>query len=386
MSRSKARILLFDWIADGHHPAYARAVSEALEGLARVTVAGPDAMESAVGPSVDFVGLGAQRPTPDMSARLEPQLKEIAEQELQLMRDAVDRAVPDAFFSLYGDPVIQALGGRAHVGVPSATCIFKPFAHYPRAYRTRLSPRERKRALLFELRIADWRVRRSARAVFTLDTDAARRWRRRPGARSFWFPEPPLTRAPEVDSVEQREGCVLFGLLEHRKGVDRLARAVCSVRTGPTIVLAGSVRAGFEEYLAAEVSRMEAAGARVKLRFEVDEREGLELLAGARCAVLPYRKHLGMSRVLLEAAACGVPVVADEYGLLGHLVRSHGLGLTVDASDARALGRAIEELSGNPDAPTQYAAALASFAALFSPDSFRRAVAGPVSHALLHRA
>jgi len=380
------RILLFDWIASGHHPAYARAVAVALEGFTKVTVAGPDAMEGAVPPSADFVGLGAQRPTPDLSIRLEPQLRDLAERELELARGAVARASPDAFFNLYGDPVIQALGGRAHVGLPSATCIFKPFAHYPRAYGTQLSPRERKRALVFEARIADWRVRRPARAIFTLDPEAARRWRWRLGARSFWFPEPPVTCATEANSGREREGCVLFGTLDHRKGIDLLARAVCSTPSPPTVTLAGSVRTGFEESLAAEVSEMEAAGVRVDLRLGVSEREGLELLRAARCAVLPYRKHVGMSRVLLEAAACGTPVITDGYGPLGHLVRSHGLGLTVDARDAAALARALEELSGNSEAEAQYAPALARFAARFSPGCFRDAVAKPVSKTLLRQA
>jgi len=310
----------------------------------------------------------------------------MARQELELARSAVTRVAPDAFFNLYGDPLIQALGGRAHVGVPSAICIFKPRAHYPHAYGTHLSPRERQRALLFELRIADWRIRRSARAIFTLDPDAARRWRRRPGARSFWFPEPPLRRTIEAAPTAAREGCVVFGFLEHRKGIDRLAAAVAEARSSPTVILAGSVRPGFEQELAAEVSRMEVAGARVELRDGIDEAEALRLLAAARCIVLPYRKHVGMSRVLLEAAACGTPVIADEYGLLGHLIRTHGLGVTVDSADARALGRALDELGGNPEAQAHYAPALARFAARFTPESFSRAVADPVSKALLQQA
>src|SRR5215211_7024108 len=43
-SRATMRILLFDWISDGHHPAYARAVAQTLAPVASVTVAGPDDM------------------------------------------------------------------------------------------------------------------------------------------------------------------------------------------------------------------------------------------------------------------------------------------------------------------------------------------------------
>ena len=92
------------------------------------------------------------------------------------------------------------------------------------------------------------------------------------------------------------------------------------------------------------------------------EVEGLAVLGAARCAVLPYPRHAGMSRVLVESAATGTPVVAHDWGLLGHLVRTHGLGVTVDSSDAAALRTAVLSLS-ETDAQRRYAHALARFAA-----------------------
>jgi hypothetical protein len=69
-------------------------------------------------------------------------------------------------------------------------------------------------------------------------------------------------------------------------------------------------------------------GARVELRPRLhSEVEGLRALASARCALLPYHRHSGMSRVLLEACSAGTPVIADNFGLLGYLVRTHGPGI-----------------------------------------------------------
>lgn len=377
------RILLFDWIAEGHHGGYARAVADALAPHLSVTVAAPAPLAGTFGGSTEFVGVESQRPEPDLGARLEPQLRDIAWEERELARRVVGDVRPDFFFHLYADPIVQSLGGGAHVQVPSIACIFKPFAHYPRAYGVSLSPRERQRALRFEFRVAAWRLRRTARAIFTLDPVAARVWNRRPGAPSFWFPEPPVDHVPEPSKRSERHGCVLFGFLERRKGLDRLAAAVSDLQDPPAITVAGAVRRGFEVEVESSIAQMRAAGAEVARERGVRSDAGLRLLARARCVVLPYRKHVGMSRILLEAAACGTPVVADNYGLLGDLVRRHGLGLTVDADDPSALGAALHELCSDPSAGAQYAPALERFAARFSPASFSAALWNPIQRALV---
>jgi glycosyltransferase involved in cell wall biosynthesis len=46
----------------------------------------------------------------------------------------------------------------------------------------------------------------------------------------------------------------------------------------------------------------------------------------------PYQRHVGMSGILLLAAAAGKPVLSSDYGLMGELVRRYGLGITVDST------------------------------------------------------
>jgi glycosyltransferase involved in cell wall biosynthesis len=119
---------------------------------------------------------------------------------------------------------------------------------------------------------------------------------------------------------------------------------------------------------------MSANGVDVDVRpYHHSELEGLELLAGATCALLPYPGHSGMSRVLLEASSVGTPVIAHEFGLLGHLVRVNKLGLSVDCRDPRALRTALVTLS-DPARSAAYAGALNGFSARYSPESFRAAL------------
>jgi glycosyltransferase involved in cell wall biosynthesis len=80
-----------------------------------------------------------------------------------------------------------------------------------------------------------------------------------------------------------------------------------------------------------------------------------------------------MSRVLVEACSVGTPVVVHDRGLVGYLVRRHGLGHAVDCQDAGSLRRAILELASG-DAAAAYQDNLTRFASRFSPDLFRRAL------------
>jgi glycosyltransferase involved in cell wall biosynthesis len=122
---------------------------------------------------------------------------------------------------------------------------------------------------------------------------------------------------------------------------------------------------------------MRQVGAAVDVRpYRHSEAQGLEVLAQARCAVLPYPRHDGMSRVLVESSSVGTPVIVHDRGLIGYLVRCHELGHAVDCQDARALRRAILDLM-RADARDTYAAGLAEFAARFSVERFQEAVLAP---------
>jgi hypothetical protein len=87
-----------------------------------------------------------------------------------------------------------------------------------------------------------------------------------------------------------------------------------------------------------------------------------------------------MSRVLLEAASVGTPILANEYGLVGDLVRRHGLGATVDCRDRVALHRALLEFSSGA-AAKRLAPALSTFADRYSFPRFREAVQAPFAAA-----
>jgi glycosyltransferase involved in cell wall biosynthesis len=151
-------------------------------------------------------------------------------------------------------------------------------------------------------------------------------------------------------------------------------------------VLAGRVADGYGDRLLRAVERMRAAGAEVELRdWFQDEEEYRQVLASARCVALAYPRHYGMSRVLVEAASAGTPVIAGEWGLVGHLVRKYGIGMAVDPTDRRAMRRSLVELCEDDAAPARFAPALANFASRYRwsafVDAITRGLALPPSEA-----
>jgi glycosyltransferase involved in cell wall biosynthesis len=197
------------------------------------------------------------------------------------------------------------------------------------------------------------------------------------GARAFWLPEPAVPSLQNLRSTDERSGCIIYGALDTRKGIDLLVRAVTLAPNSMRVVLAGSVKPGFDSDLIRFVSQMRKTGAVVEVHVNShSETEGLNILAEARCAVLPYPRHYGMSRVLLEACSVGTPVIAHRSGLVGHLVEKYGLGMAVDCKDPRALRQALIHLCGT-DRREGYTEALKGFAARFSQEVFEGAVTSP---------
>ena len=183
-----------------------------------------------------------------------------------------------------------------------------------------------------------------AQAVFTLDEEAARRWVACP-AQAHWLPEPPVRELP-VEDGRRAGGVRHLGRAPRRKGIELLARALTLRPTPMRLVIAGRPADAYVPELERAVASMEASGVAVELRTHAQsELDGLRALAGAACAVLPYPRHPGMSRVLVESCSVGTPVVAHRFGLLGHLVRAHGLGLSVDCHDPEALRSAVMTMS-----------------------------------------
>lgn len=146
-----------------------------------------------------------------------------------------------------------------------------------------------------------------------------------------------------------RLSCLMFGELDERKGLLALldALVLCPPATlrQLRIVLAGrvaaSVRPALDRFRAAP-----PAGLELVVRDERVPEEALpQLFAAADLVLMIYQaSHLGSSGVLIKAAAVPRPVLATGAGLIAHNVRTHGLGITVDAASPPSIAAALDEI------------------------------------------
>ena len=139
-------------------------------------------------------------------------------------------------------------------------------------------------------------------------------------------------------------GAVLFmGTVEPRKNIAGLLDAYALLRSrrsdAPPLVMAGGVRPSVEAVLA-QARRPPLAG-HVTLLGYVSDEQRRQLYRDARMLVLPSLEE-GFGLPVLEAMACGVPVVISNRGSLPEVAAD--AALPVDPLDANAIARELERL------------------------------------------
>ena len=132
--------------------------------------------------------------------------------------------------------------------------------------------------------------------------------------------------------------CLFLGRMSPDKGAHR-AIVACR-KAGVPILLAAKMREAAErEYFEREVEPL--LGADAEYLGEVAHSRKLELLGGAMALVNPIRWHEPFGLVMLEALACGTPVVAFREGAAPEIVDHDTTGFLCDdeAGIAEAIGQ-----------------------------------------------
>lgn len=138
------------------------------------------------------------------------------------------------------------------------------------------------------------------------------------------------------------DGYVLWlGRFSNEKGPQLAIDAARAA--GSPIVLAGKLNEPAEqEFFAREITPRLRAG--VEYVGEADARAKRELLSGARALVFPIQWEEPFGMVMVEAMACGTPVVAMRRGSVPEVVLDGVTGLVVNTYDE--LVEAIDAVSG----------------------------------------
>lgn len=116
------------------------------------------------------------------------------------------------------------------------------------------------------------------------------------------------------------KGFVFLGTLSENKGVDIAVRA--AKKLGVRLTIAGEIREGDQAFLEREVFP-HIDGKRIVFLGEVDHAEKAVLLAESDALLFPSRWNEAFGLVMIEALACGTPVVALDNGAVREVLR-HG--------------------------------------------------------------
>lgn len=281
-------------------------------------------------------------------------------------------------------PLALGLGAR---GCRLGGILFRPSTHYPTLgpYRPSLSERLRdfRKAVLYRLML----LNRAVRVILTLDPYfpdyAARHYVQGTKIRTLPDPtHPPMNATADEHRLAElvpagRVVFLLFGHLTERKGVITLLEALRllpdKVAAQTAVVLAGKVEPGIRDRMI-ELYR-HAIVEKPGLWMHIEDRrvssgELQALITRSDVVLAPYQRFVGSSGVLLWAAGAGKPILTQDYGLIGRLVRDHELGVSADVSDPKILADSISVMTASGPRSFINQTTARSFASERTPNDF----------------
>lgn len=146
-----------------------------------------------------------------------------------------------------------------------------------------------------------------------------------------------------------RQIFLMFGMLSERKGIFQVLGAIQQLDPDSCqkicLLLVGSIQSSQKskvQSLILEVSQSRPIQIVVQDDFVPDSDVALYYHI-ADVVLATYQRHVGMSGILLAAAAAQKPVISSDFGLMGELVRRYHLGLAIDSTNPSAIAQAILE-------------------------------------------
>ena len=151
-------------------------------------------------------------------------------------------------------------------------------------------------------------------------------------------------------SDQRRPRVLMATRLLWSKGVGEFVRAaeICAQTfSNARFQLAGELDPVHPDAVSREWIEKQVAAGRIEFLDYIDKLE--EELPNVTACVLPSSYPEGVPRVLLEASACGVPVIATDVPGCREALVHEETGFLVPPRDAQALAAAISRLLSNRD-------------------------------------
>jgi glycosyltransferase involved in cell wall biosynthesis len=140
----------------------------------------------------------------------------------------------------------------------------------------------------------------------------------------------------------------MFGVLQKRKGIYQLLEAIALLPSylchKLCLLLVGPI--GSEPLIKTRITELcEALPIQIVSHEQfIPDREIQPYFQIADVILAPYQRHIGMSAILVRAAAAQKPVLSSNYGLMGEMVKRYKLGITVDSIVPEKIAEGLTQL------------------------------------------
>lgn len=374
------RIMLFDLALGGHHGNYIKYLIDYwcqydLPGFLDIVVAPEfsqvhtDVVESIAGyqhPKIELIEIkDSERATANFKkSAISRAIRNLQEWELYCYY-AKSRQTTSALLMYLDTSEIPLVIGRKSP-CPFSGIYFRPSFHYSKFSNYQPSWKDRLQQIREKLALRRILSHPQLQNIFCLDPFAVESLRHNSDRTQVSYLADPVEIeqfTPKDAQLSQlnlkiesgRTVFLMLGALDERKGVYRLldalndmstniCRQICLLFIGGTNL---TEQAKIKQRLQ-EIVRNKPLQVIEEYKFIPDwqVRSYFQL---ADVVLAPYQKHVGMSGILIRAAAAGKPVLSSNYGLMGEMVRQYDLGMTIDSSLPKEIERGIRQyLTTNP--------------------------------------
>lgn len=112
---------------------------------------------------------------------------------------------------------------------------------------------------------------------------------------------------------------------------------------------------------------------KITFHGKVEHSRVVELLKEAHVFCFPTTASEGFPKAVLEALACGLPVITTKVSVLPELI-GDGAGILIDEATAKNVGQAVEKICRSPQEYAQMSAAAIIIAREFSLEKWRETI------------
>lgn len=138
-----------------------------------------------------------------------------------------------------------------------------------------------------------------------------------------------------------------FGALCERKGIYQLLEAISllppALLSKLCLLFVGPLQEEDRVQIQPKIDRLTQTSLiqiLICARF-VPDREIQPYFEMSDVILAPYQRHVGMSAILVRAAAAQKPVLGSNYGLMGEMTCRYELGLTVESTASEEIAKGI---------------------------------------------